>query len=81
MPEPKAYDSTKERKKERYRKKEILPPTEVLWEPLLLASYLQTAPTLTSPTFVFPKALRTASVYLSFESKSLTDVLLGLSRA
>ena len=38
-------------------------------------------PVLTSPTLVFPKNIKTASVYLAFDSSSLTDVLLGLARA
>ena len=45
------------------------------------ASYLKMTLALTSPTFVPSKNLRTASVYRSFDSKSLTDVLLGLARA
>ena len=40
MPKPKAYDSTSESKNKRKgkekKRKEILSPTEVLWEPLTL---------------------------------------------
>ena len=37
MPKPKAYDSTKERNKDKGKeRKEILFPTDVIWDPLLL---------------------------------------------
>ena len=45
------------------------------------ASYLQMTPSFTSPTLVFPKKSKTASVYLSFDINSLTVVLLGLALA
>ena len=45
------------------------------------ASYLQITPALTSPTFVPLRKFKPASVYRSFDSKSLTDVFLALARA
>ena len=44
-------------------------------------AYLQITPSLTSPTFVFFKKAKTASVYLLLDNNSLTVVLLGLALA
>ena len=46
-----------------------------------LPHYIQIALSLTSPTRVASKKANTAPVYLSFDSKSLTEVLLGLALA
>ena len=45
------------------------------------AAFIQITPSLASPTRVAPRNANTASTYLSFDSKSLTDVLLGLALA
>ena len=45
------------------------------------AVYLHKIPALTSPTLVVPKNSRTASTYLSSDSRSRIDVLLGLALA
>ena len=45
------------------------------------AAYLQITRSMTSPTLVLSKKVRTASVYLLLDSNSLTVVLLGLALA
>ena len=45
------------------------------------AAYLQMTPPLTSPTLVYSRKTKTASVYLPSDSNSLTVVLLGLALA
>ena len=80
MPKPRAYDSTR-RKERKERKKEKPVPDRSPMGTSNPAAYVHRTPSLTSPTLVFSKNSRTASVYLSSDGRSRIDVLLGLAVA
>ena len=72
-------EKRREEKRREEKRKESPSPT-ALWEPLVLP-FLQITSALTSPTLVFPKNLKTASVYLSSDNNSLIVILLRLALA